>query len=459
MTSTHLSPSDQPSAAASTGASTGASAGMGAPGARGGLRALGMLVWRRRGVVLLVFAIVANVVAAGLVVADREYTASARVAATPPPELSTSPASYSDLLGTVADVARSRPLLEEVSSRVSGRSVERLRDEVEGEVVAGTVIIQVSVQDTDPDRAAEIANLVVELLPEHDPSNGSFEFKVTEDAVVPQDFSSPNIPVTALAGLILALLVAIVAAVVADRMFRTVTEPEEMGEVTDTAVLGVIPRPAEPDTVPALDPRTEEFQALRALRIAIEFASAEDPTRLLVVTSASSADPWAGWLEVNVAAALAEVGHRVLVVNADRDSQVHPALEAPGEQGLYDVLAGGCELLDAVVDGPTEQVDVLPLGQAHLAAPSLLEMRFRGLLEETEETYDVVVVHAASVASSEDARIMAIHGAMLLTVPSGRVHPRYVRRAADHLRMIRLRVLGTVLLGVRPARRIRRTRA
>lgn len=445
MSTTYLDPTDQPSATSV---------------AHGGLRALGALVWRRRWVVLLVFALVVNAVAAGLVIAPREYTASARVAATPPAEAPpTSPASYTDLLGTVADVARSRPLLEDVARKVSNRSVAQLRDEVEGEVIPGTVIIQVSVHDTDPDLAAEIANEVVAALPLHDPSSGSFEFKVTEDAVAPDTFSSPNVPVTALAGLLLSLLLAVVAAAVVDRMFRTVSSAEEVGEITQTSVLGVIPRPDDIDGVPAVEPRADEFQSLRALRIAIEFASVEDPSRLLVVSSAGTVEPAAGWLEVNVAAALADVGHRVLVINADREAKVHPALENPGEPGLYDVLAGSCDLRDVVIDGPAAGIHVLPLGQAHLAAPSLLEMRFRGLLDDTEGLYDVVIVHAASVASSEDARIMAIHGAMVLTVPSGRVHPRSVQRAAEHLRTIRLRVLGTVLVDARPGRRKRRSRA
>lgn len=426
---------------------------------RGGARALVALLWRRRWTVALVFALVANAVAAGLILADREYTASARIAATPQQDLAApSPASYSDLLGTVADVAESRPLLEDVAAELSGRTAGQLRDDVQGEVVSGTVIIQVSVTDTDAERAAETANLIVSMLPEHDPSSGSFEYHVTEQAVVPEEASSPNIPVTVLAGFGLALVLAMAAAAVADRLFRTVTEPEETAEVTNTAVLGVIPKPADARGVPAIDVWAEEFQAIRALRIALEFASAEDPARLLVVTSASGSDPWAGWTEVNLAAALAEVGHRVLVVNTNREGAVHECLEAPGEPGLYDVLAGECALVDAVRPGPTELVEVLPLGEAHLAAPSLLEMRFRGFLEETEDAYDVVIVHAAPVATSEDARIMAIHGALLLIVPVGTIHPRFVRRAADHLRSIRLRVLGSVLLGVRPARRPRRGR-
>ncbi len=437
-----------------------AAPGAGPSGPPNGLRALLALLWRRRVVVGFVLVLMTATVSTGLALAERQYTATARIAATPPSDQSTSPASYTDLLGTVADIAESTPLLEEVSRELQGaRSVARLREEVSGAVVDGTVIIQVSVSDPDPEMAAAIANAVVAELPGRDPSNGAFDFNVTEPAAVPDSFSSPDIPLTALAGLGLSVLLAVAAAAVADRAFRTVMAAGELGEVSDTAVLGVVPRPTEPAGLPATDPAAEEFQALRALRIAIEFAGAQDPTRVLVVAAASGEDPWAGWLEVNVAAALAEVGHRVLVVDAERDrTDLHPALAAPGDPGLYDVLAGTSTLAEATRRGPAERVDVLPLGNAHLAAPSLLEMRFRGLLEDTEEDYDVVIVHSAPVSGSEDARIMAIHGALLLTVPAGRVHPRHVQRAAEHLRSIRLRVIGSVLTGVRPTRAARRQR-
>lgn len=427
----------------------------------GRFRSFGGLLWRRRWTMAAVVALVAIVVGASLLLADRQYTASARMAATPTPDLTTAIASYSELLGTVADVAESRPLLEEVAEREPGLTVDQLRKEVDGKVVPGTVIIQVSVTDTNAERAARITDDVVELLPSHDPTHGAFLYQVTESAAVPDSPSSPHVLLTILAGLLLALILAVLVAAVVDRIFRTVVDADELGQVSETPVLAVIPKPSDPSAIPTIDYWSEEFQAMRALRIAIEFASAEDPTRLLVVTSACGSDRWAGWTEVNLAAALAEAGHRVLVVNTDRDDgdHLHPVLEAPGEPGLYDVLSGDAVLGDAVRRGPVEMVDVLPLGDAHLATPSLLEMRFRGLLEDTEDDYDVVIAHAAPVAHSEDARIMAIHGALLLSVPAGRVHPRAVRRAADHLRSIRLRILGSVLIGVRASRRPRRTAA
>ena len=420
---------------------------------RTGLRALAALLWRRRVVVVLVVAVLAATVGIGLATAEREYTATARVAATPPQSLTPSPASYEDLLGTMARIAESGPLLEDVG-RNTGSRVEDLREQVTGSVVAGTVIIQVAVTDTDPERAALLADEVAAAMPDHDPSNGAFVFHLTEPAEVPESPSSPDVPITVLAGLALALASAVVVAVLVDRTFRSVVDADEVAEVTGATVLGVLPRPEHPDGPPATRPVSPEFGALRALRVGIEFASAQDPTRLLVVASGTGAETHPGWVEVNLAAALTEVGHRVLLVDADRDGRTrHPLLERSGEPGLYDVMAGTVALPDAVHRDEELGFSVLGLGDAHLAPPSLLEMGFRDLLAQTEADYDVVLVHAGSVAESEDARIMAIDGALLLTVGAGSVHPRTLQRAVAHLRMVRTRILGVVLTESRPQSR------
>jgi uncharacterized protein involved in exopolysaccharide biosynthesis len=75
------------------------------------LRAFLALLWRRRLVVGLVLVLVAAVVAIGLSQQQRKYTAVAQLAATPSQDVSDSPANYRDLLGTLANVAESRPVL------------------------------------------------------------------------------------------------------------------------------------------------------------------------------------------------------------------------------------------------------------------------------------------------------------------------------------------------------------
>jgi Mrp family chromosome partitioning ATPase/capsular polysaccharide biosynthesis protein len=410
------------------------------------LRAFGAVLWRRRLLVLLVLALVAVVVAVGLATQQKEYTAVARVAATPAQDSTSSPANYRDMLGTLADVAESRPVLADVQQAVGDRSLRQLQKEVRGSVVSGTVSIDVAVTDRSPRRAAQIANAVVAAMPGHDPSNGGIVLTTTQSAAIPLGYSKPDVGLVVLAGVLLALGLAVAVAVVWDRIARTVDTVDDAIHLAGVPVLGVLPRPDDLATVPSV-PDTPTFNALRALRVALEFASREHPTRTLVVAAAGP-NGWGGWLEVNLAVSLAEVGHRVLIIDADRhDGGRHPALDMPDAPGLYDLLAGTVSLDAATVDSPIEGVSVVPLGNASLASPTLLELRFRSFLEEIDEKYDVVLVHAAPVTESDDARVMAIGGGLLLALPVGRVKPSVLEQAATRLREVRIRVVGSVLLG------------
>lgn len=413
------------------------------------LRGFLRLLWRRRLTVILVIIVIAAGVGIGLAAAPRQYTAVTQVAATASAQPNGSTPNFTDLLGTLANVATSRPVLDQVHEALPERSVAQLQDEVSAEVLFGTVIVQVRVTDANPRIAAQVANGVATLLPQHDPTNGSLVLTVTEPAVVPSTYSSPDLQVSILAGALLALVLAVIAAVVRDRAARTVDSAEDVAAGTGTAVLGVLPEPREPEGLAAAESRSPDFVALRALRVALEFASIEQPTRSLVVAPAVS-DPWGGWLEVNLATALADVGHRVLLIDANRvDRRRHPLFDYPEAPGLYDLLSGTVALEDAVVCGPVDDVAIIPLGCADEAAPSLLEMRFRQLLEEIDEKYDVILIRSAPINDSDDARIMAIDGGLLLAVPSGRVRPAALGLAMQNLSSVRTRFLGSVIVGGR----------
>ncbi|HZY74819.1 MAG TPA: hypothetical protein VFE40_00755 [Jatrophihabitantaceae bacterium] len=415
------------------------------------LRTFAAVMWRRRVLALAVLVLELAAVLLGLSRAQRMYTAVATVAATPQ---ATVPAASNvdELLATLARVASSRPVLADVSAALGGlRSADRLSHEVSGSVIDGTSLVQVTVVDRDPRVAALAANAAAQALPARDPSRAYLSLATTEPATVPTTFSSPNVRIVLLAGIALGIALAIAAALVRDRLARTVETAEEIGELTGAGVLGVISRPGDPRSLPAVDGQSPQFEPLRGLRVALEFAGSERPTRTLVVTGAAP-EPWAGWLTVNLAAALADVGHRVLLVDTVRDERHrHPVLDAPGAPGFYDMLSGSATLDAAALAGPVDGVTVVPLGNADSAAPSLLEMRVRQLLDDIDEKYDVVLVRAAPLTESDDARIMAIGGGVLLSVPARKLKPRTLARVASELREIRIRVVGSVLLGTKPA--------
>lgn len=418
------------------------------------LRSLGAMLWRRRLLAVIVLAVELAALFSWLAAAPRSYTAVATVAASPQQSLASSSANYDELLGTLAHVVSSRPVLQDVAGALPvRRTVKQLQNEVSGSVVSGTVLVQISVVDKSPAAAADIANGVADALPLHDPSGGYFSFVNTQRAQVPTAYTSPNVPISLLAGIVLGLVLAVVAAVVRDRAARTVETPQEVTAATGVGVLGMVPRPISLKSLPAAAARGLQFDALRGLRVALEFASSEHPTRTLIVTSAG-ADPWGGWLEVNLAVALAEVGHRVLLIDADRGARHrHEVLDAAGAPGMYDMLSGTATMDAVAIAGPVENVTIIPVGHADVAAPTLLEMRFRRLLDEIDEKYDVVLIHAAPATESDDARIMAIDGGVLLAVPYRRVKQHALEQVSTELQEFRIRTLGAVLVGTRARRR------
>jgi AAA domain len=89
-------------------------------------------------------------------------------------------------------------------------------------------------------------------------------------------------------------------------------------------------------------------EAFRSLRTALSFSSAQEPTRVVLVTSAQ---PLEGKTTTvcNLAVALAIGGARVLVIDADMwRSGVHRALGVENDTGLSHVLTGQAQM-DAVL--------------------------------------------------------------------------------------------------------------
>ena len=389
----------------------------------------------------------------GLRLAPRAYTAVAAVTAIPQASLLTSSGNFDNLETTLAQIVDSRSVLEEVRGRIANvRSVNQLRTEVSGARVTGTVLIRVTVVDANPRIAAEVANAVVDVLPLHDPSGGLFRFVNIDQAQPPASYSSPNVKIVLLVGIVLGVVLAVGAAQIRDHATRTVESEEQLRDASGTDVLGVVLTPRNPSMFSPPDRPAQHAAAFRAVRVALEFANSEEPIRIVVIASAVLGDH-CGWLAVNLAVALARVGHDVLVIDCDGRGR-HPALDVPGTAGLYDVLLGTTPLDRALVLGPIDRVTILPSGVTDESTDeSLLEVCLPPLIVELGDRFDLVLVIARSPSESEDARVLAMGGSLLLAVPSHRVRPNELRRLVEELRAVQTRVVGTVL--TRPRRRLR----
>src|SRR3954447_15664858 len=177
------------------------------------VRDLGVALWRQRPLVALILVITGGAVAAGIALAPKSYAATATISAAEQPSAAASD-DPDALRATVAELASSRGVVDEVRQRTTtDRSEAELRRSIRGDWVRGTILVDITVEDRDPDTAATVANSVAAVLVDGDvlarlagPSMDRTLALTTSDPARPPDtFTTPDLRFSIGLGLLLAL--------------------------------------------------------------------------------------------------------------------------------------------------------------------------------------------------------------------------------------------------------------
>lgn len=149
------------------------------------------------------------------------------------------------LADTCGVIIQSNSILSKVIDRLGlSISEEELRDRVEVTTVNETEVISVSVSDTNPEQAQNIANTIADVLPEE------FErvvkaggVEILDYAEEPDKPSAPNIPLNAFAGVLAGFLISCGIIFLREFFDTRVRDEEGLSEYFDyeIPVLGVIP--------------------------------------------------------------------------------------------------------------------------------------------------------------------------------------------------------------------------
>ncbi len=202
----------------------------------------------------------------------------------------------------------------------------------------------------------------------------------------------------------------------------------------------------------ALHPRSAVAEAFRSIRTALSFSVAAQEVRHIMVTSASPSEGKT-LVAVNVAAAIAQTGKKVLLVDADmRKPAVHRIMEADQTPGLTNLLVGeGASSIEEVVR-PTGMPNLfyIPSGPIPPNPAELIGCeRMTDLLEQLTETYDRVIIDTPPVINVTDAAVLCneAHG-VVFVVRGFRTQREVARRAIEVLAQSNAQLLGCVLNNV-----------
>jgi capsular exopolysaccharide synthesis family protein len=288
--------------------------------------------------------------------------------------------------------------------------------------------------------------------------------RVVATAVVPNKPSGPSKKKYLIGGILGGTMLSVATAFLLDLVDKSVKTLKEAKELFGATLLGVIPafgksgktrRPVGDlegivSRMVARDmPRSPMGQAYQMLQANLKFLSSDKQLKAIVITSSV---PKEGKSEVsaNLAAAMAQVGRKVLLVDADmRHPSQHHLWELTNSVGLSNVLVGEADF-NIAVQKVMPGLDILPAGVIPPNPVALLDSkRMASLMETFSKNYDFVIVDTPPLAGIADAPIVGkMADGILLVVRPGVVDSASAKAAKEFLASSGQNVLGLVANGV-----------
>lgn len=358
-----------------------------------------------------------------------------------------------------ADLITSRELAARVAADLGlDTDPDELAEHVAAAVSIETVNLTVTVTDTDPRKAQQLAQVyaeqLVDLVRELETPSGGTTAPIKATVVDAASYSevpvSPQPLRNVAIGLAVGMLLGFGLAMLRQALDTRVTSPDDVAELTDRPVLGAInldPDTRETPLVSALPPHSPRAEAFRVLRTNLQFVDVDSKNKVFVL---SSAMPEEGktTTSVNLAISLAQAGVRTLLIEGDlRRPRAAQQLGLDGAIGVTSVLVGRVAWPDAVAHHDASGLDFLAAGPVPPNPAELLQSRaMHDMLAEQREKYDVVIIDAPPLLPVTDAALLAAQAdGAILVLRHGKVTREQVRLSNDRLEQVDASLVGVVL--------------
>jgi capsular exopolysaccharide synthesis family protein len=331
-------------------------------------------------------------------------------------------------------------------------SPRQLQAKVHAEPVPDTLLIQLSVEDTNPARAKRLTNSVARAFMMSVPnlqSGSALRVSLVEPALRPLAPIRPRTNLNVTLGILLGLMLGVGLAFLREFLDRSLKIPEELEVAADAPVVGTIPPfKAHKQPIPVAEqPRTPVAEAFRKLRTNFAFLGVDRQSICCVVTSPSASEG-KSTVAANLAIALAQAGQRVAVVDADlRKPTLHRLFNLPQRVGTTTVLLDQASVHDAIQLLGPDMPSVLTCGQLPPNPSELLgSRRMQELLAELRASYDVILIDCAPLLPVTDPMVVSrFADGMLLIARAGSTTRDQVQAAKAVSAKAGAKVFGTVL--------------
>jgi capsular exopolysaccharide synthesis family protein len=358
-----------------------------------------------------------------------------------------------------------RDLLE--STERSLKSVEAMRDRIKEQFDSDLVIARKTEIDllaeasmrNNLERQRVLFNTVVDQLKQ---AKLVGDYSTIRSEIIAPASALPS-PVRPLVGLTLALALVVGgafgagAALVSDLLDPRLRSPDEVRRVLRFPLLGQVPRLPDspvPGAGPAglishVMPRSPTAESFKVVRANLDLSRRNQGVRVVLVTGPRSGEG-KSTVASNLALCLAQVGRRVLLVDADLRRPVqHEIHGLRREGGLAQLLRELMPLERIVQATPIKNLEVITSGSE---APNPAELLSSPVLQEflnrVRDDYDTVVIDSPSLLAVADPAILGgLVDGIVLVVRVAETKRDDAARSVEVLKGLGTPVLGVLING------------
>ncbi len=277
--------------------------------------------------------------------------------------------------------------------------------------------------------------------------------RIISEALLPDKSVSPRIQLNLALGGFLGFFLAFGAALLLDAVDKSVKTAEEAQQLFGYPLLGTVPRLSRDQNTAELpvlnNPYSSVNAAFEMLQINLGFSLSDQELKLIVVSSCLPGEG-KSFVTANLAVATAQMGRRVLLIDADmRRPRQHELWKQPNLMGLSNILVGQAALAQTTHEVMVN-LNLVTAGTIPPNAAALLDsQRMQQLLQQASQDYDCVIIDTPPLRFIADASIVGkMADGVLLVARPGVVNSDAIITTKTLLENSRLSVLGMVVNAV-----------
>ena len=347
--------------------------------------------------------------------------------------------------------------------------------------------VQYAVLQEDVNINRTLYESVLKRLSETNVSNdlAISNIQIMQRADLPIITSSPQTARNLLLGAVLGLLFGVGMAFLLDYLDTAMSTPEHVERAVSLNTLGVVPdlngldklqlgwkhrdrsvlarlknlRPLLPSPRAARPnemlltkhhPQSIFPESYRSIRTSLLFSRPERPPQVILLTSGAPGEGKTG-TSINLGIALAQDGHRVLIIDADlRKGCCHDRLGMTNHKGLSNILTGNLALEEGIQATTIRGLSLLSCGVCPPSPADLLgSNKMKEVLTRLREIFEFIIIDTPPAVALADASVLSVMSDGVVLVFHGKkTTPASARQLIARMDAVNAPVLGVILNSV-----------